>query len=339
MQYLKMTSDMTLSKLSSIVGERNVDTVLNANSVFERSVNIGRYFDNRNKQIIQEYGNNGVDYQTKMSILNQFVSDSDIYEKAALGSDEDWVTLSQYNCFMDAIKIPEDIKLPSAEGVYGNGEPISDRVYQDCNTSLKELHYINPAIFAEYNASFSGSSYGITTTGPTSSNSLLQWFKIPDGEVCLYSSISQELLKFPVYPDGFDDGVRANYDEMSETLYQYEPWNVYKSSGPREITFVFKFHRDIWGDHRDGNANNLIRGCKANCFPDYNGALVNAPLVTLYIHGENFITGIMTDCKVSWDKPIGLDGFYLKCDLSLTIREVSQEKLNYTTVRNKRLIS
>ena len=55
-----------------------------------------------------------------------------------------------------------------------------------------------------------------------------------------------EMLAFPVYPEELDDGVVANYEDMSEMLYQYEPWKVYKSSGPREMTFTFNFHRDMW---------------------------------------------------------------------------------------------
>ena len=163
---------------------------------------------------------------------------------------------------------------------------------------------------------------------------------MPWGEIALYSTLSpDELLYFPVYPNGFDDGVVANYEEMGEMLYQYEPWKVYKSSGPRENTYTFEFHRDMWtGDHRDGCANDLIRGCEANCFPDYDGSLVNVPIVTLYIHGVNHITGVMTSCKVKWDGPIGLDGFYLKCELTIGITEVSPQALSYSTVRNKGLI-
>jgi hypothetical protein len=147
------------------------------------------------------------------------------------------------------------------------------------------------------------------------------------------------MLYFPVYPENIDDGVSANYEEMNEMLYQYEPWKVYKSSGPRENTYTFVFHRDMWtGDHRDGSANNLIRGCEANCYPNFDGSLVNVPIVTLYIHGVNHITGVMTNCKVKWDGPIGLDGFYLKCELSFTITEISPQALNYNTVRNKGLI-
>lgn len=337
MQYLKMTQDMTLSNLSSIVGERNLDYVLNANSL-DRSVNVGKAFEDRNKKIINE--TTEVDYQKKINILSQFVGDSDLYEKAALGTSDDWKTLAQYNCFTDAIKIPNEVQLPAFEGVLGNGEPVPNKIYQDCIDALKgSLHEIDPRTFAEYSTSFTETGFGVTSDGTTSSGEPFQWFKIPWGEVCLYSSLNNEMLYFPVYPEGIDDGVQANYDEMGEMLYQYEPWKVYKSSGPREITFNFKFHRDMWtGDHRDGNANNLIRGCQANCYPNYDGSLVNTATVTLYVHGSNLITGIMTNCKANWSGPIGLDGYYLVCELSFTIVEISPEALNYTTVRNKGLI-
>lgn len=339
MQYLEVSKDTTLSKLASVVGERNVDSVLNANGL-TRAVNIGKAFIERNKKTVSEFGE--VDYQTKLNILNQFVGDSDLYEKAALGTESEWILLSVHTCFGDAIRIPIEIKLPPFVGVLGNGERVSRKVYQDCTDSLlkPEYHKVDPAVFSEYSSTYAHGSYSVTENGQIRKGEVYQWFKIPWGEVFLYSYLGDEQLFFPVYPDGFDDGVRANFDEMPEMLYQYEPWNVYKSSGPREVSFTFEFHRDMWtGDHRDGCANNLIRGCEANCYPDYNGSLVNPPLVSLYIHGRNFITGIMTDCKVNWDKPIGLDGFYLMCKLSFTIKEVSQEALNFRTVRNKGLIS
>ena len=333
MQFLSMAKDMTLSTLSQIVGGRNVDAVLNANSL-SRTVDIGKAFYAR------QTGGTAVDYQKKMNILNQFVSDSDIFEKAALGSEEDWKSLAQFNCFTDAIKIPEEVKLPSSEGVLGNGISVPHRIYRDCMEYLKNSLYISPSIFAEYNTSYSGNSFRVTEDGRVIGNETFQWFRIPWGEVCLRSSLDESnLLYFPVYPQDLENSISANYEEMGEMLYQYEPWKVYKSSGPREQTFTFDFHRDMWtGDHRDGNANALIRGCEANCYPQYNGSLVNVPIVTLYIHGRNYITGVMTNCRVKWEKPIGLDGFYLKCSLSFTIVEISPEALNYDTVKNKELI-
>ena len=340
MQYLTVSQDMTLSQLSDIVGERNVDTILNAN-IMGRAVNIGKEFYARNKALIDAYGGTEVDYRTKLTILNRCAENSDIFERAATGTNEDWITLSQYNCFSDAMKIPDEVKLPSFEGLLGNNIPVLYQIYKACVDSLtEEPHDIDTSIFSKYEVSFVRGSYGVSSSGKmTSDTETYQWFKIPWGEVFLYSSLGDEKLYFPVYPENLDDGVKADYDEMNEMLYQYEPWKVYKSSGPREITFTFEFHRDMWtGDHRDGNANNLIRGCMANCYPNYNGSLVNVSLVSLYIHGSNFITGVMTDCNVKWSGPIGLDGFYLMCELSFTITEIALEALNYKTIRNKGLI-
>lgn len=338
MQFLEIAKDLTLSALSNIVGERNVDSVLNANSL-GRSVNVGKSFDERNQKLISETKGTTVDKQTKLNVLNQFVGDSDIFEKAALGTEDDWTLLSQFNCFSDAIKIPSEVVLPPFEGLIGNGIPIPDDVYEDCTNQILEKNEIDPSTFSKLETTYTRGSYGVDDNGRIDVSEVFQWFKIPWGEVCLYSSLSNEMVYFPVYPEEFDDGVRANYDEMGEMLYQYEPWKVYKSSGPREISFTFKMHRDMWtGDHRDGNANTLIRACEANCYPEYNGSLVNVSLVTMYIHGRKFITGVMTDCKTHWAKPIGLDGFYLCVDLSFTIVEVSPEKLNYSVVKNKGLI-
>ena len=338
MQYLTITKDTTLSSLTNDVGERNLDTVLNANNL-ERTVNIGKEFNERNKKALEEAASEQVDYQTKMKILNQFVGDSDIWEKAALGTEDEWQLLNQFNCFSDAIRIPIEVKLPTSEGVLGNSEPVSDRIYNAAMDQLQQNNYIDPGLFAEYSTSASSRYFSVTSTGGTLDGNLSEWFVIPWGAVCLRSSIDLDLLYFPVYPEELDDGVTANYEDMPEMLYQYEPWKVYKSSGPREMTFTFKFHRDMWtGDHRDGNANALIRSCEANCYPKYDGSIVNVPIVTLYIEGENYITGVMTNCKKHWSGPIGLDGFYLVCELSFTIVEVSPEALNYDSVKEKGLI-
>jgi len=336
MQYLKIDKTLSLSKLASIVGERNVDTVLNANSL-DRSVDIGQDFISRAVKLAEDEV--VTTYQQKLNIINQFVGDSDLFEKAALSEEHAWATLTYYNSFPDAMRVPEDVHLNPAEGVLGNGEPIPDRVYNACVESLKTTHSIDPSIFAIYNASFSGGSYGIAANPDHAIGTPFQYFKFPWGEVSLYSTLDDKMIYFPVYPKGFEDGYTANYEDMPEMLYQYEPWKVYKSSGPREMSFTFHFHRDMWtGDHRDGYANNVIRRCEANCFPEYDGSLVKVPLVTLYIHGQNLITGVMTSCKKTWERPIGLDGFPLVCELTFSITEVSPEPLNYTTVKNKGLI-
>lgn len=351
MQFLMTPKSMTLSALADRVGERNVDEMLNTNSL-TRTVNIGKQFYDRSNQDITE-----VDAQTKINILNTFVGNADIYEKAALGGEKDWNSLSKYGCFSDALKVPESVKLSPATDVIGSAEPIAKSIYEKCIYSLSEYGTVDPAVFDE-NITVGGSLYGIIsnrkdtlgykdTLGKNIYNqnakqtiSPLQGNKLPWGMITLYSSISDTSMEIPAYPEeGISDGYKANYTEMGEILYQYEPWQVYKSSGPRQITFTFHLHRDMWtGDHTDGNANRLIRFCQANCFAKYSGSAVYAPQVSLYINGENYITGIMTDCNVNWRHPIASDGFYLDFDLIFSIQEVSPYKLNYDSIMQKGLI-
>jgi hypothetical protein len=329
MQFVNITPNTTLSDLADIVGDRNVDSVLNANGL-TRTVNIGNQLVTRASNIIS------TDYQTKIKVLNTLTADSDVYEKAALSNESDWGSLATYGTFSDYIKMPPELKIPLSEGILGNGEPVPSTILRRVKESLSKSHEVDPTIFNNYSSS--AGSYGIASTSSSITNPF-QWFKLPWGKVSLYSSISGEKIDFPVYPEELSDGVSASYDEMSDMLYQYEPWKVYKSSGPRENSYTFHMHRDMWtGNHADGCANDLIRACEANCYPEYNGSTVNAPKVTLYINGVNHITGILNSCKVDWGGPIGNDGFYLEVTLTLDITEISPKPLNYSTVRSKGLI-
>lgn len=331
MKFLQITPQTTLSDLADMVGEKNVDYVLNANGL-KRTVNIG-------SQVFGRDTEGSTDGQTKSNILNTLVANSDAYEKAALGTEADWVSLYKYGTFSDCLLIPDGITLPLSDNVIGNGEPVSTELYNKINTWLKTNSEVDPTFFAEYSVVASG-AYGSTNSGMIRPDPYpWEWFTLPWGKISLYSSISGEMVDFPVYPEEISDGYTANYDEMPQMIYQYEPWQVYKSSGPRTNSYTFHMHRDMWtGDHRDGLANDLVRFCEANCFPEYSGSAVHAPLVTFYLNSQNLITGVMKDCKADWTGPLGLDGFQLELKLTITITEVSPEPLNYTTVRNKGLI-
>ena len=350
MQFLMTSKTMTLEDLADRIGERNVDSMINVNSL-SRSVNIGRQFVDRAFHTSVD-----VDYQTKINILNTFVGSSDIYERAALGSERDWACLANYGSFSDAMAVPEDVILPSATDVLGNDESISTSIYDQCIASLTNLGFVDPSIFSQ-NLLAGNTNYGIINendktdnkqgnllgqrfnTSSSSKISPFQNFKIPWGAILLYSSIDNTSMEIPAYPEQLSDGYKANLSEMPEMLSQYEPWQIYKSSGPRQQSVSFKLHRDMWtGDHTDGHANTLIRFCQANCFPKYDGASVHYPEVSLYINGSNYITGVMTDCKVDWEGPILSDGFYAAFTLSFDITEVSPMALNYNSVMRKGLI-
>lgn len=333
MQYLLIKPDARLSDISDVVGNRNVESVLAANNL-NRVPNIGQVLNQKYKDILQTAPD--VDPQRKSTLLNTFSGHSDIFEYAALLDDNGWKILSAMDAFENTLKIPETLVLPDMTEILGNGVHIASEVYKSAMDMLAvPPHTIDPVIFNSYS--------NIRNVRPTVDSKSYQpvtnWFSLPWGKVTLYSSISGTTMDFPVYPQEMEDGVVANYTTMPDMLYQYEPWYLYKSSGPRSNTYTFDMHRDMFtGDHRDGRANELIRFCEANCYPDYSGAAVITPSVTLYIMGEPLITGVMTECRCKWDGPIGVDGWYLHFTLQITINEVSNTPLNYSTVMQKPLI-
>lgn len=335
MQFLKVSSDLKLQELSDIVGERNTEYILNANQL-TRTPNIGKQFDNVCNQKISE--TNKVDWNRKVSLLNSFVSDSDVFETAALLRESGWRLLSSLGTFPNMMRIPDSISLPDTVDILGNNEGVKQSIYKKAILQLTDPpHSIDPAIFNEY--SVQKPSRILDYSASSSNSNVFQYFKIPWGDVTLYSSIDNSKIDFPVYPEELQDQVRANYTTMPDMLYQYEPWQIYQSSGPRSNTYTFAFHRDMWtGDHRDGKANELIRFCEACCYPEYNGSAVNTSTVTLLIAGKPLIVGVMTDVSTKWDGPIGLDGWYLNCELQISITEVSTSPLNYSAVKQKPLI-
>lgn len=336
MQFLSITRDTKLSELAKKVGNRNVQSVLHLNNL-NRTPNIGREYIRMCNEVIRD--SSDVDYQRKTTILNTFVSDSDIFETAALMGSSGWKVLSNSNALPNALRIPDSITIPDSTDLLGNGKHIDKLIYYKAIDQLQNApHYIDPSIFNSYDGRTTANIADFYSS-PESGTNPMRFFKIPWGEVTLHSNLSGNMIQFPVYPEELSDSVRANYTQMPELLYQYEPWQVYNSSGPRQNSYSFNFHRDMWsGDHRDGKANELIRECMANCYPMYKGSAVYSSIVTLYVSGHALISGVMTDASVSWDGPLGLDGWYLHCKLDITITEVSPTALNYDSVRKKPLI-
>ena len=332
MQFLKISKNMTLIELRDFVGSRNLDTILALNSL-TRTPNIGQALQNLYNTAVSE--GQSVSYQRKMTLLNEFTDDYDIFETVSLFSDNDWKMLSETGTLPGMLRIPTSVTLPNSSSILGGtGVTVSKDIYNKAMGYLNNSRSIDPIIFNEY-TSVSGSQISSTTV----SANPLQWFHIPWGEITLVSSLTGESKDFPVYPEEMEDGRSATYEPMPDMLYQYEPWQTYKSSGPRTNPYTFPMHRDMWtGDHRDGKCNELIRFCQANCYADYNGAAVNTPTVALYVAGQCLIQGILTEAKTTYSGPIGLDGFYLAVTLALTITEVSPEALSYSTVRRKGLI-
>lgn len=344
MQFLGIDATTTMADLVARLGSKSVSTVLQQNSL-PRVHDIGKAFTNMVSAAVTGYTevgvsgevSNVVSFAKKIGILNTLTSDADVFEAAALQSEDGWKLLASKNTMPGYIRLPDTITLPNSDDVLGSGEasnPISKRIYNRAIGYLEHEVDVDPVIFNTYSDIHSTAVGGRNTTPE-----VFQWFHIPWGEIILYSSLDDSYVEFPVYPETYDDERHANYDTMPDLLYQYEPWQVYKSSGPRTSVYVFKMHRDMWtGDHKDGKCNELIRFCQAQCYPEFNGATVNTSIVTLYIAGKSLISGVLTSAKTNYSGPIGHDGFPLYVELTLTITEVSEEPLNYYSVKRKGLI-
>lgn len=219
-----------------------------------------------------------------------------------------------------------------------DSDPVSSATYRSVVQSLKEFGEIKQEIFNSVNTQYPSKvdplkSETIRDIAPSYS------FPLPWGKIQICSSLSDVVMDIPAYPEQVDTSRAASYTAMPNIIYQYEPWIMYENSGPREQSLVFHLHRDLWsGNHLDGRANELIRFCEANTFPEFNGSTVNAPIVKIYIDGSCFITGVMTRTDVSWKGPIGLDNWFLEFELTLTMQEVSDTALDFHTVRQMSLI-
>lgn len=337
MQFLKLDKSTTLSDLADMVGgSRNVEEILRYNGL-TRCQDIGKAYDTMCNDIVKY--SDIVNSQRKASLLNTFTGDEYAFELAALASERDWKIISALNTLPGYIRIPDTLTIKDTVKTIGSsGIGVTTTIYKSTMESLKQNNEVDPAIFNSYSVKpvTNSAEANSIQTAPTS---LFEAFKLPWGKIQLYSSLSGEIMDFPVYPEELGDKRQANYTTMPDTIYQYEPWYMYESSGPRQMNYKFHIHRDMWtGDHTDGKANQLIRFCEANCYPDYNGSLVNVSTVKLYINGKKHISGIMTEVGTDWSGPIGQDGFYLECNLSLSITEVAEEALTYSKVKSMSLI-
>ena len=332
MKFLEIKEGMTLSSLIDRVGKQNAEQILAANNVPWTPNIYDAYMDT----VSQHRQNGAVTFSLKQSWLNNLCTNSEAFEQAALLSEEDWNVLVGMGTLPNYLRIPENITISDGYDVLIDGSPVDETIYNKVMSQIELTGSVDPAIFEKYS-----NDYGVTASVDEAavSNFSFAAFPIPWGDVQLYSWLSDEYCVFPGYPKELSDERTANYSTMPDMIYQYEPWQVYESSGPRSPTFEFDIHRDMWtGDHRDGCANALIRFCEAQCYPKYAGSAVYTPLVTLYVAGKPLISGVITNVQTHWEGPIGLDGWYLHCTLSLTIVEVSQTPLDYETVKNKPLI-
>lgn len=393
MQYLLITKKDTLSSISKIIGQQNIEVLLAENRL-QRTPKIGEAWATKCDEIIENTPNE-VTAARKTTLLNSLTGSEEVFEKACLMDEDEWKVFSALQAFTDALRIPESVKLPYSTRVIGDtqssagsligignvsastsasksaatpiaqqtaaaiksgaipssvsyqtnnksvrssissgtssSEPVSSVTYQAVMKGLKSSPNIDPNILNRVNTS-PPVKLDDSSNMPAAKTTQFA-FNIPWGKVQIYSSLLKETIDFPAYPEEIQTTRSANYTSMPDIIYQYEPWIIYESSGPREQSLNFHLHRDMWtGNHLDGNANKLVRFCEANTFPDYQGSNVISPYVRFYIDGNLFISGVIVNTTVNWSGPLGLDNWYLEFNLSLSIREVSEMPLNINSI-------
>lgn len=339
MQYLYIDKNDSLLDISRIVGSNNIEYLLAENRL-TRTPKIGKAWQDKCNEIINTTPE--VSKERKIALLNSCLDSLEVFEKACLMDEAEWKVFSVLQAFIDAIRIPASIYVPSSARVLGSAiisstELIGTALYKAVMRSVAEEGTINPEIFNSINSS---PSYKVTGDNVRPEQVVPQYsFNIPWGKIQMYSSLLNEMVDFPAYPEQVNTSRHATYTSMPDTIYQYEPWILYENSGPREQELSFHLHRDMWtGNHLDGQANKLIRFCEANTFPRYSGSAVLTPTVRLYIDGKLFISGVLTATSTNWSGPLGHDNWYLEFNLSLTIQEVSDKPLNIDSVYSTGLI-
>lgn len=370
MQYLVLEGNETLSSLSRLFGQSITSDILAENGI-ARVPNVAKQWEKQCQDIIANQPKQ-VSPERKMTLLNKLTDTDDIFEKACLMDDDEWKVFSATQSFTDALKVPESRTLPYSVKVLGAAlskpittapdvalqakaapssqilvarrteralspsNPVSSLTYKRVMKSLKATGTIGPDIFNTVNT---GPSVSLSRRRQGLNIRNSPWaIRPPWGKIQMYSTVLKEMIDFPVYPEELDQNRQASYTSMPDVIYQYEPWITFQNSGPREQSLSFHMHRDLWsGDHRDGQANRLIRFCEANTFADYNGSAVITPLIRFYIDGSLFISGVIKNVEVHWSGPLGLDNWYLEFTLSLAIQEISEQELNCKSFSSRRL--
>lgn len=354
MQFLKIESDMTRDDLESRVlsepdpsrrYEAYCDIVtVNRDYHVSQSPNAGEVFNAAMQDLFTLYeGAPAVSAQSKKTRLDAVSGQSDLFEHLCQMSETGWNIYNNTGVIPGYLQVHSDSIISDGDDVMGvsgdDGTPVPMETYVKVMRALEETGEIPSDIFSEYSSIGAATYSNVTNVTSGSMSSVeypLSWANLPVGEITLHSDIHGTSAEFPVYPNGFEDGVQANYETMPEMIYQYEPWQVYTGSGPRAMSFTFDMHRDMWDTkygHEMGYCERLINFCKATCYAEYRGAAVNTDIVTLYIKGKKIIRGIMTSVKDEWDgeSPIGHDGLPLHVKLTLSITEVSDIPLSNST--------
>ena len=160
------------------------------------------------------------------------------------------------------------------------------------------------------------------------------WYWKPRGEVMIQIE-GAEPMEIPSWPDDINDRIGVSWSQEMTTFQHYEDQNTFKQSGPRTMDLLFKLHRAMWNGNQDsGDCETLVAYIESACYPDYDTQAAEPPRV-LFTAGKSIrIYGIVTSFSAKYCGPIGPDTKYDRVEISLSIKEESQNVLSTQAVRS-----
>lgn len=169
---------------------------------------------------------------------------------------------------------------------------------------------------------------------PSNKNYTDNWYWKPRGEVMIQIE-GAEPMEIPAWPEEISDNVAVSWSQEMTTFQHYEDQNTFKQSGPRTMSLLFKLHRAMWNGNQDsGDCEALIAYIESACYPDYDTQAAEPPRV-LFTAGKSIrIYGIVTSFRTKYYGPIGPDVKYDCVDISIDIKEESQNILSTQAVRS-----
>ena len=149
-QYLQIDESTRMKDLGERVGFDYVDTVLAVNGLIRKPA----IFEQLEQKVLEARQGENVGWQRKARILNKMVGDSDVFETAALMSEDDWKVYQKLETFPGFIKMPPSVVLPKASDIMGDGEHIGSVTYKAVMNDLQtDPHIIKEGNFSKYSTS------------------------------------------------------------------------------------------------------------------------------------------------------------------------------------------
>ena len=208
MQFLQMDSDMTLPELNERVGRQNVEAILTTNQL-PRTYKIGEALAQKCQEVTI---GSSVAANKKVAILNTMMGDADMFEYVASIGEAAWEVLQNLGTLPGYVKIPESVNIGKSVDMLGNGISMSVSIGRAIFKAILQNEPIDLSLFNTYQHIKPGA---INVYGDTTPNGF-DAFKIPWGEITLYSSISNMSMDIPVYPETVNDSRVANYTTMPD---------------------------------------------------------------------------------------------------------------------------